>query len=140
MLSGEVPPRYERTKESDTPGWDSRAGTAFGENGALKSQFRFKPCEIRKQSVVYVPVAVSKSVALNGEYGMLSSNPFLQSTEKCACWQSQMATYAEKIRPFPYIQEDGKGRQIGVISTLMDGGGDGSKIDNTGAFERPAGR
>lgn len=47
---------------------------------------------------------------------------------------------SEKIRPFPYIQEDGKGRQIGVISTLMDGGGDGSKIDNTGAFERPAGR
>ena len=29
---------------------------------------------------------------------------------------------SEKIRPFPYIQEDGKGRQIGVISTLMDGG------------------
>ena len=47
---------------------------------------------------------------------------------------------SEKMRPFPYIQEDGKGRQIGVISTLMDGGGDGSKIDNTGAFERPAGR
>ena len=29
---------------------------------------------------------------------------------------------SEKMRPFPYIQEDGKGRQIGVISTLMDGG------------------
>jgi len=27
---------------------------------------------------------------------------------------------SEKIRPFPYIQEDGKGRQIGVISTLME--------------------
>jgi len=29
---------------------------------------------------------------------------------------------SEKMRPFPYIQEDGKGWQIGVISTLMDGG------------------
>lgn len=47
---------------------------------------------------------------------------------------------SEKIRPFPYIQEDGKGRQIGVISTLMDGGSDGDKIDNTGAFEGFAGR
>jgi len=47
MLSGEVPPRYERTKESDTPG-RFRAGTAFGKNGALKLQFRLKSCEIRK--------------------------------------------------------------------------------------------
>ncbi len=27
---------------------------------------------------------------------------------------------SEKMRPFPYIQEDGKGQQIGVISTLME--------------------
>ena len=47
---------------------------------------------------------------------------------------------SEKMRPFPYIQEDGKGRQVGVISTLMDGGGDGSEIDNTRAFEGLTGR
>ena len=30
MFSGEVMPRYERTKENETLGWDSRAGTTFG--------------------------------------------------------------------------------------------------------------
>ena len=42
---------------------------------------------------------------------------------------------SEKMRPFPYIQEDGKGRQIGVISTLMDGGQTGLSKSALGKYE-----
>ncbi|MGN8968078.1 hypothetical protein [Intestinimonas sp. HCP28S3_D6] len=60
---------------------DLRAGTTFGQNGAQKSQVKFKPCEISEKAVLFVPLSLSVSDALNGKYGMAYSVDFHDFTK-----------------------------------------------------------